>query len=326
MTVQYYTKEQKEACCRKYPFLENLIMNVDVEDIFFHERMELPKKQCGCAQGGYDYHFLKTYDFEDENNFYRVIDDNLVIDMDSDVNSVLANDHHFDVYFKPKIKQKRLVVVSGPSGVGKGPAIEWMKKMYFPDIHAGKDCKEFCQVQIHKAEIHDKREKEGLEGLSNDFYEFDCRGAKQRIDFKELDSALENHYVVLLEAYHTTLDRIVERFGNYASIDSVFISPLSDAEMEDIRKEGKTIENYLPDRMFDSLCDRAKLEGRNITIEDSEKLKARALDSVAEMESMRKYRHRIDNGCYESDFRWRMPFLAGEPRRTVESLYRIIKG
>ena len=29
---------------------------------------------------------------------------------------------------------KRLVVISGPSGVGKGPIIEWTKKQYFPDL------------------------------------------------------------------------------------------------------------------------------------------------------------------------------------------------
>ncbi len=29
---------------------------------------------------------------------------------------------------------KRLIVISGPSGVGKGPIIEWTKQGYIPDL------------------------------------------------------------------------------------------------------------------------------------------------------------------------------------------------
>lgn len=59
---------------------------------------------------------------------------------------------------------KRLIVISDPSGVGKGPIIEWVKKLYFPNL---------CQVKVRKTQTERHKGNEddlGFDGNDGKYY------------------------------------------------------------------------------------------------------------------------------------------------------------
>jgi hypothetical protein len=213
---------------------------------------------------------------------------------------------------------KRLVLISGPSGVGKGPIIEWTKQLYTPDL---------CQVKVRKTQTERHKGNEDDLGLGNgdNFYQFDCRGVEQRIYLDELDSAIEKQDVVLLEAYYKTIDFLKNRYGGSVDFASTFVSPLDLQEIMELNNQGKRLDDYLPELMLDSLVRRAERDGKAFTRTLIKELEQRAEDSVNEVRFVHNYRQVIPNHCYESDSRWRFPFLIGEPLKVVKSLKEIME-
>jgi hypothetical protein len=118
----------------------------------------------------------------------------------------------------------KLVVVSGPSGVGKGPIINWVKKLYFPNL---------CQVKVQKTrtERHDGTEDDLIiDDRKGDYYTINCRGTEQRLYWDDLDDALKTHDIVLLETYHTAIETLERKYSDSKEFISVFISPLDAKE------------------------------------------------------------------------------------------------
>lgn len=218
-----------------------------------------------------------------------------------------------------KSKTKRLVMLSGPAGVGKGPIIEWTKKLHLPNL---------SQVKVRKTKTERHRGTEddlGFDKGNENYHSFDCRGAEQRIYIDELDSALEDNDVVLLETYYKAFDFLKNRYESSVDLVSVFISPLNRREFQELIEQGHGLEDYLPDLMLDSLIRRAERDGKAFSHSLIKELVLRAQDSCTEMRFAHNYRHVIPNHCYESDPRWKLPILIGEPRRVVDSLSEIIQ-
>ena len=212
---------------------------------------------------------------------------------------------------------KRLIVISGPSGVGKGPIIEWAKILYIPDLYQVK-------VRKTKTERHKGNEDDlGFDGNNGKYYQFDCRGVEQRIYLDELDSAIENQGVVLLEAYYNTFDFLKNRYDTSIDFASTFVSPLNADEIKKLNQQG-ALESYLPDLMLDSLVRRAERDGKAFSRALVRELEQRAEDSLNEVKIAHNYKQVITNHCYESDSRWRFPVLNGEPLEVVNSLKDII--
>ena len=233
-------------------------------------------------------------------------------------------------YWFEKIPDNNFILISGPSGVGKGMIIDNLLKLSFPEFFPKedryrKDVKDLCIVPVYKSQIGGGGSAgASVYGKSNgkNVFEFDCRGIKQEINLDELDEAIL-HDTVLMESYHTTRDFLKNRYNSNTNFQSVFISPLNLEELEELYAKGIKLEDYLPDLMLDSLVKRAEREGKTFTRTLIKDLEKRAEDSVVEMKDARNYDFIIPNHCYESDSRWKLPFLIGEPKLVVDSLYNI---
>jgi hypothetical protein len=218
----------------------------------------------------------------------------------------------------------RIVVVSGPSGVGKGPIIEnALKLSKTPQV----------KVRKTKTERHSGREDDiGFEGFEGDYVEINCRGSMQRLYVNEVHKTVADYdlcgpaRVVLIEAYHTALEPIMEKFTapSRVEVTPVFISPLTSHELREL-ENNEDFENYVPDLMLGALVRRAEKEGKAFTRKLVHELEERALDSVNELRRAHKYWHVIPNHCYECDSRWGLSPLVGEPQNVVDSLVNIIQ-
>lgn len=232
-----------------------------------------------------------------------------------------------------KVHDKRLVVVSGPSGVGKGPTIDWLKKLYLPDL---------CQVHIRKTQTARHTGKEADIGFANgtgrdggQYYTFSCRGAEQRLSLDELDNAIATHDVVLLESYYTTLPFLKRYCASTCDVVSTFISPVS---LDDLRPAKKTasslgstvgLESSLDDcvvnPMLDALVRRAAQEGKTYSTALLGDLMVRAKDSLNELRYAHNYSWIIPNHCPESNHAWGQKALIGESGLVVETLRDIVQ-
>jgi len=230
------------------------------------------------------------------------------------------------------MKDKSLIMISGPSGVGKGKIIDLMLWLFFQDFYEKtdryrKDRKELCIVRVYKTQsLGGGKAGQSVYGKSNsrNVYTFDCRGKEQEIDLDELDKSIENHNVTLIEAYYKTFNFLKNRYNKSIDFIPTFISPLDVNEIKELTRQGKTLENYLPELMFDSLIRRAERDGKAFTLALAKELKQRAEDSINEMRFAHNYKQVIPNYCYESDSRWNSPILIGEPRKVVSSLNDIV--
>lgn len=226
---------------------------------------------------------------------------------------------------------KKLIIISGPSGVGKGMIMDWMLKMSFPDFYDKndryrKDKSDLCIVPVYKVERGaGGNAGQSVYGRSNskNTYPFNCRGKDQEIDLDELDKAIENYQTTAIEAYYKAFDFLKNRYSGTIDFASTFVSPLNAEEIKGLNQQG-ILEGYLPDLMLDSLIRRAERDGKAFSRALVRELEQRAEDSINEIKIAHNYRQVIPNHCYESDSRWRFPVLNGEPLVVVTSLKDII--
>jgi guanylate kinase len=223
----------------------------------------------------------------------------------------------------------RLVVLSGPSGVGKGPIVEWLKRLYYPEMLEGKDIPELYEMKGRKTRTvrHTGLENDlGFEGMSGNTYNYLCRGSPHSIDLDVFDRAVKEHDAVIFETYYTNLGFVKDRYRNLADIVSVFISPLSRSELDE-RCMGRTPpEKFMPDVMLDPLIRRALNDGKTLDRTLIKELLKRAEDSAGEMRFSYNYGFVLPNHCYECDSRWKggENDIAGQPRDLIDSLHEII--
>ena len=228
----------------------------------------------------------------------------------------------------------RLVILSGPSCVGKGP-LHRALKLFYPQL-AGElkkvvlyDSRAPRPGEVDGVDFH-FRTREYIEQLRNkdNFLVTDVRGDLQALDLEYLRETIaegnaffEGNPIIgmeLMELAHR--EKIV--------CLSVFLSPLSRAEIEDIRgRHDINFEMMLMDMMRRKLLRRTQKQKGILLLADFENIELRAGSTYKEMKEAWRYDFVIPNHDGEDSENWdAFGYPVGDARAALLRFAEILTG
>ena len=229
----------------------------------------------------------------------------------------------------------KLIILTGPSCVGKGPLIEAMHKFY-PQIIS----------KMNKLVIYNSRwprpgEKEGLdyffrqrsdiERLQNqqDFVTCDVRGDLQAIDLNQLKQLLKQGDV-FFEGNPLILELLFEKLQpEKIKTLKTFLSPLSREEIEYFKnlKPAVSLSSLITDMMRRKLLRRTQRQKGILSQQDLDDIERRATSAFGEMKYAGRCDAVIPNQDGEDSENWNAFYYpVGCARKTMECFAMLLKG
>jgi guanylate kinase len=232
-------------------------------------------------------------------------------------------------------KNGRLVLLCGPSCVGKTPLYKSLAKFY-PELHSKLQKLVLVNSRPPRpGEIEGKdyyfRTREQVEKLRSDkrYAVLEVRSDLQALDIPELESLLQKGDV-LFEG-NPGVGRAMQIHPQLAKIKklSVFLSPLSKEEIVYLQSPERNVS--LPDLLTDIM--RRKLLRRTsrhkgvLSAEDLKDIETRASAAYRELQQAWQFDHVIPNHDGEDSDNWEaFYYLIGDARKTLEAFAAILKG
>jgi guanylate kinase len=227
--------------------------------------------------------------------------------------------------------KKKLVLLSGPSCVGKGPMRKALHS-YYPKIKYAELVlcnsrpprfkKDTGFYEVHGADFYFLPRGLFAQLDQNRFIIGKVRSDIQAIDMEQVKELFDANNLILAEVFYTLGESLMEWICKQSSLDfeikSVALVPLTDEEIEKrVKVESKKPEQIIYEVM------KAKLEKRG---EDSAtKIEERALSAYVEIEGMKHYTNHIINHAGEDDRKeWSDP-LGPEAQRVLKEFAEILK-
>ena len=230
--------------------------------------------------------------------------------------------------------QGRLVILSGPSCVGKSPLVRALKRFY-PEVAAKLRPLVLYNSRSPRPGEQDGvdyhfRTREQVEALRREPHHvvIDVRGDLQALDLEELSSVLRggdalfegNPFVGRLLQTHEALVG-VRRLG-------IFISPLSREEVSFLRGEASvSLPEVVHDVMRRKLLRRTRRHKGELSLKDLEDIERRAGSAYRELAEAHHFDHVIPNHDGEDSDHWdAFYYPLGDARRTLLTLVALLRG
>lgn len=229
----------------------------------------------------------------------------------------------------------KLIIISGPSGVGKSPLHEALEKFY-PEI-AGKMNKLilYNSRAPRPKEIEGKdyyfRSRQFIEELRKEenFVVLDVRGDLQALDVEELKTNLKktdmlfegNPFIGKTLLLHPSLKNVKKI--------SVFISPLSREEIIFFKSCGDrlALAELVTDIMRRKLLRRTEKQKGILSLTDLENIETRTKSAPLELREAYQFEYVLPNHDGEDSENWNAFYYPiGEARKTLFSFVEILQG
>lgn len=230
--------------------------------------------------------------------------------------------------------QGRLVILSGPSCVGKSPLVRALRRFH-PELAA-----KLKPLVLHNSRAprpgeqngvdYHFRTREQVEALRADprYVVVDVRGDLQALDLNDLSAVLQagdalfegNPFVGRLLQTHAALGG-VNRLG-------IFISPLSKDEIDFLRGEPQVaLRDLIRDVMRRKLLRRTRRQKGEPSLRDLEEVERRAGSAYAELTEAHYFDHVIPNHDGEDSDNWdAFYYPLGDARRTLQAVVALLRG
>lgn len=231
-------------------------------------------------------------------------------------------------------KTRRLVVLSGPSCVGKGPLCSALETFY-PRL----------MESMHKLVLYNSRqprpgEQEGVDycfrareeitqmSRTGNFVLLEIRGDLQGLNLDELRTRVDQGEAVLFEG-NPFIPEVIFDHPYMADIDmvKVFLSPLSREDILWLKSRGADLYEVLTDIMRRKLLRRTQRQKGLLSAKDLENIEKRAGSAPLELQYAVQYDWVIANHDGEDSDNWQAFYYPlGDALRSLHLFAAILKG
>ena len=233
-----------------------------------------------------------------------------------------------------EIPKNRLVILSGPSCVGKSPLDKALSKFY-PELRLPMQPLVLYNDRAARPGESDGvdyyfRSRQQIENLKkkNQFIKMNVRGDLQALDLQELLKSLStgdvffegNPFVGQALLTHSALTE-VNRL-------SVFMSPLSREELLYLKAEpSASISGIVTDVMRRKLLRRTRKQKGELSLNDLENIEVRASSAYHELKEAHNFQFVLPNHDGEDSENWdAFYYPLGEARRVLLAFVSLLKG
>ncbi len=211
--------------------------------------------------------------------------------------------------------RKRLIILSGPSCVGKSPLLKALKRVHpeisfqMPILYTSRPPR---SIETEGVDYYFRSEQDIRSYPSERYIIGQIRKIWQAIDLMEMQALFTNSSQIILEIYptlgklfqgHPLIRQLTAEF----EVCTVFISPASKEEMHalQISMGFDSPEETAAAIMLPKLIGRTQQQGKLLTPEVLEDIETRASMAYKEMKMDENYTHRIVNHDGEDSNNWR---------------------
>jgi guanylate kinase len=228
----------------------------------------------------------------------------------------------------------RLIILSGPSCVGKGPLHAAFSNFY-PQLSSKLkklvlyNCRSPRPGEIDGKDYH-FRSREEIEGLreKETFVVLDVRGDLQAVDLKEVERTLAAGDL-FFEGNPFVGRRLQEAFASKVAVLSIFLAPLSQEEILFLRSQERSpsIMDFLTDVMRRKLLRRTLRQKNILSLKDLENIERRAASAYTELKEAWNFRYVIPNHDGEDSENWdAFYFPVGDARKALLAFADLVDG
>lgn len=230
-------------------------------------------------------------------------------------------------------KSGRLVILSGPSCVGKSPLFKALGKFY-PELHS----------KLHKLVLVNSRSprpgevdgvdyhfrtREQVEALRSDsrYAVLEARSDLQAVNVEELKSSLADGDV-LFEG-NPYVGRALQTHPSLADVKqlSIFVSPLSREEIEHLKERKVSLQEFVADVQRRKLLRRTTHQKQILSAKDLQEIEVRCGAAYREMQEAWRFDHVVVNHDGEDSEHWdAFYYPIGDARKTLESFAALLQG
>jgi guanylate kinase len=228
----------------------------------------------------------------------------------------------------------RLIILSGPSCVGKGP-LHTAFTNFYPEQAA----------KLRKLVLYNSRSPRPGEIDGKDYHFRSCdevtalqekenfavinvRGDIQAVDLKEAEEAMAAGDL-FFEGNPFVGRKLLETFASKFAVLSIFLAPLSGEEILFLRSQGRThsFADFLTDVMRRKLLRRTQRQKNILSLKDLENIERRAASAYSELQEAWHFEHLIPNHDGEDSENWNAFYYpVGDARKALLAFADLVDG
>jgi guanylate kinase len=232
-------------------------------------------------------------------------------------------------------KSGRLVILSGPSCVGKSPLCRALAKFY-PELHA--QLQKLVLVnsraprpgEVDGVDYH-FRTRAQVDALRADqrYAVLEARDDLQAVDIPELETLLQRGDV-LFEG-NPYVGRALQKHPRLAEVErlSIFLSPLSKDEITYLKapERNLSLHDFLTDVMRRKLLRRTRRQKGELSLTDLENIETRGSSAYRELREAWHFQYVIPNHDGEDSDHWEaFYYLIGDAHKSLEGFAALLTG
>jgi guanylate kinase len=231
---------------------------------------------------------------------------------------------------------KQLIVLSGPSCVGKTPLLKMVRRlrpdlaMAMPILYTSRRPRPIEQEGI---DYFFRSEDEICEMSKERYIVGQARVIWQAVDLQQIAEMFEKESLIVLEIYPTLgqffLDHpAVKKWSASFRLRTVFLSPATDEEIQAIQfhMKYKSPQEAVAAIMLPKLIGRSLQQGKVLSLVEMEDLQTRASRAFDEILMAKSYEEIIVNHDGEDSPHWRYLPAIGDAGKTVTRFIKILEG